>query len=56
MFRLHSTTRLIVAALALLLLPAVPRLPALATLGLLAALVVGLNVWEQIRINRRGMN
>jgi low temperature requirement protein LtrA len=56
MFRLHSTTRLIVAALALLLLPAVPRLPALATLGLLAALVVGLNIWEQIRINRRGMN
>lgn len=56
MFRLLSTTRLIVAAVALLLLPAVPWLPALATLCLLAALVVGLNVWEQIRINRRGMN
>ena len=56
MFRLLSTTRLIVAAVSLLLLPAVPRLPALATLSLLAALVVGLNIWEQIRINRRGMN
>ncbi|MFC1438369.1 low temperature requirement protein A [Streptacidiphilus sp. N1-10] len=53
MFRRLSTTRLIAAGICLLLLPAVPRLPALATLGLLAALVVGLNVWEQqIRITR----
>ncbi|MFC1436321.1 low temperature requirement protein A [Streptacidiphilus sp. N1-3] len=54
MFRLHSMTRLVGAAVMLCLLPAAPRLPALATLSLQAGLLVGLNLWEQIR--RRGMN
>ncbi|MEZ0093453.1 low temperature requirement protein A [Streptacidiphilus sp. EB129] len=56
MFRVHSTTRLIVAGLILATLPLVPLLPALAMLSLLAALLVGLSRWEYVRIRRDGRN
>lgn len=55
MFRLLSTTRLVAAGLSLLLLPAVARFPALATLSLQAGLAVALNIWEPVRIQRKGM-
>jgi low temperature requirement protein LtrA len=55
MFRLLSTTRLVAAGLCLLLAPAVHELPALGTLSLLASVLVGLNIWEPLRIRRQGM-
>lgn len=56
MFRLHSTTRLVAAGGLLALLPAALLLPALASLSLTAGLLVALNIWEHVRIHRRGMN
>ncbi|MFJ5234556.1 low temperature requirement protein A [Kitasatospora sp. NPDC088391] len=55
MFGVLSPTRLAAAALvagllALLLLTPLHRLPALAVLGLLAAVLVGLNAWEALRV------
>jgi low temperature requirement protein LtrA len=52
MFRQVSATRLGAAAVVLVLIPVGPRLPALAVLTLLAAVVVGLNVLENIRVRR----
>ncbi|MFF0298257.1 low temperature requirement protein A [Kitasatospora sp. NPDC004614] len=57
MFRKFSPTRLaagllVAALLALLLLTPLHRLPALAVLGLLAAVLVGLSGWESLRVRR----
>ncbi|WP_371497231.1 low temperature requirement protein A [Kitasatospora sp. NBC_00374] len=52
MFGVVSPTRLAAAALVLVLLPLMVRLPALAALGVLAAVLVGLNAWEQLRVRR----
>ena len=54
MFRLWSTTRLAAAVVVLLLIPAGLALPALGALGLLACVVVGLNVVEYVRVRRAG--
>ncbi|HEY7046543.1 MAG TPA: low temperature requirement protein A [Jatrophihabitantaceae bacterium] len=56
MFKLVSTTRLTAAAVVLALLPAAPHLPALAALILVAAVLVGLNVVEYIRVQRATRN
>ncbi|MGW4380268.1 low temperature requirement protein A [Kitasatospora sp. NPDC004531] len=57
MFRRLSPTRLsagllVAALLALLLLTPLHRLPALAVLGLLAAVLVGVSGWEELRVRR----
>jgi low temperature requirement protein LtrA len=54
MFRLWSKTRLVGAAVVLALLPAALVVPALVALGLLAAAVVLLNVWEFRLVRRAG--
>ncbi len=52
MFRLVSTTRLGAAALVLVLVPVAPHVPGLAALILVAAVLVGLNVVEYLRVRR----
>ncbi|MFJ7247824.1 low temperature requirement protein A [Kitasatospora sp. NPDC098652] len=52
MFRLVSTTRIVAAAVALGLLPAMVRLPALVVLVVLAVLLVALNGVEHVRVVR----
>jgi low temperature requirement protein LtrA len=56
MFRLVSTTRLSAAAVVLVLLPIARHVPALAALILVAAVLVGLNVVEYIRVRRATPN
>ena len=56
MFKLVSTTRLTAAAVMLVLLPITPHLPALAALILVAAVLIGLNVVEYIRVRRATPN
>lgn len=52
MFKLVSTTRLTAAAVMLVVLPIAPHVPSLAALILVAAVLVGLNVVEYIRVRR----
>jgi low temperature requirement protein LtrA len=52
MFRLVSTTRLTASAAMLVLLPFAPHLPGLTMLVLVAAVLVGLNAVEYVRVQR----
>jgi low temperature requirement protein LtrA len=52
MFRLVSTTRLTAAAVMLVVLPIAPHVPSLVALILVAAVLIGLNVVEYIRVRR----
>ena len=54
MFKLVSTTRLTAAAVMLVVLPIAPHVPGLAALILVAAVLVGLNVVEYVRVRRAG--
>lgn len=54
MFRLWSTTRLIAAAVVLVLIPLAAVVPGLAALALLAVVVLALNVVEFLRVRRAG--
>jgi low temperature requirement protein LtrA len=54
MFRLVSTTRLVAAAVVLLLFALAPFVPALATLSALAAVLIVLNADELARVRSRG--
>ena len=54
MFRLMSTTRLVAAAVVLLLLPLAAVLPAIAGTTGLAVVVAGLNIVEWVRVRRSG--
>lgn len=56
MFHLISSTRLTASAAMLLLLPVVTHVPGLAALVLAAAVLVGLNIVEYARIQRRVPN
>jgi low temperature requirement protein LtrA len=54
MFRLWSTTRLIAAAVVLMLIPLAAMVPGLAALAMLAVVVLGLNAVEFARVRRAG--